>query len=278
MTDAVVDPAPAADPAPAPAPAAEWHGLTDPDGLAYVANKGWKGPTDVLNSYRNLEKISGRDPNLLMPVPRADDPEGFRQAMVKLGLPDSPDKYEFAKADGLPVDENYQSWAKQTFHKLGLPAQTVKALTAEHNNFVKGILDQQKQDYELKVQADRTALLKEWGGGHERMMSAAQHAAKALGFDEATLNAIEQSKGYAGTWKMMAALGAKLGEDSFVSSAGNGSGQRFEGTMTPAEAKASFDQLKLDPQFMAALRDKSHPGHKGAFEKQTRLFQIMYPQ
>jgi hypothetical protein len=31
--------------------------------------------------------------------------------------------------------------------------------------------------------------------------------------------------------------------------------------LTPAEAKTQWDQKKLDPNFMAALRDKSHPGH-----------------
>ncbi len=261
------------------APAAAWHGLpeTDAAGLAYVANKGWKGPQDVIKSYQGAEKLIGRDPSMLIPVPAADDAVGFRSVMTKLGLPESPDKYEFAAPpDGLTVDKTYETWARSTFHEIGLPAPVVKALTAKHNEFIANAQAQAAKDYELSVQADKKALLAEWKGGHERMLNAAKTAAKTLGFTPEMIDGIERTVGYAGTWKFMAALGVKMGEDGFATS-GDGSKQ-FGAQQTPDEAKAEWEKMKLDPTTLAALKDKNHPGHKAAAAKKSALFQIMYPE
>ena len=259
------------------AAAAAWHGVpaTDADGLAYIANKGWKGPTDVINSYRGAEKLIGKDPGSLIPVPRADDPVGFRAAMQKLGLPETPDKYEFAKPDGVPVDQTYERWARETFHKVGLPAAQVKALTAEHNAFVKATMDQQAKDYALAVDTDKKALLAEWKGGHERMYNAAKTAAKSLGFSPEMIDGIERTVGYAGTWKFFAELGKKMGEDGFVT--GGDKSSSFNAQQTPAEAKAEWEKMKMDATAMAALKDRSHPGHASTKAKQAALFSVMYP-
>jgi hypothetical protein len=273
---APVEPA-AAPPAAPAAPAAPWHGITEPEGTAYVANKGWQSIGDVIKSYQGAEKLIGRDPSTLLSMPRADDPAGFRAVMSKLGLPETPDKYDFGKpADGEPAfDESYMGWARNTFHKVGLPAEMAKQLTAEHNNYIKGLMTQQAADYDLAVQADKTALLKEWGGGHERMMNAAQNAAKSLGFTPEMVDAMEQSVGYAGTLKFFAQLGQKMGEDKFVS--GSEGEKRFGDTLTPDDARQQWEAMKLDPVQKAALQDKQHPAHKATWEKQTKLFAIMYP-
>jgi hypothetical protein len=47
--------------------------------------------------------------------------------------------------------------------------------------------------------------------------------------------------------------------------------------LTPDEAKAEWNKMTLDANVMAALKDKSHPGHKAAQEKQNQLFAVMYP-
>lgn len=256
--------------------AAPWHGQTEPDAVAYVQNKGWQSAADVVKSYQGAEKLIGRDPNTLLVMPRADDPEGFRAVMTKLGLPESPDKYEFAKAEGLPVDAGYEKWSRDTFHKLGLPASVVKALTAEHNAYVKGVLEQQTKDYEQRVAADKSALVAEWRDGHERMMNAAQSAAKNLGFTGEMIDALEKSIGYAATMKFFANMGQKMGEDGFVTS-GEGKPGKFGQGLTPAEAKAEWDAMKADPVMSKALFDPTHPAHAQAKARQERLFKTMYP-
>lgn len=255
-----------------------WHGLpeTAAEDIAYINNKGWKGPADVVASYKNAEKLVGRDPSTLLVMPRADDPAGFRSVMQKLGLPETPDKYEFsAPPDGLKADDSYLTWARGTFHEIGLTAAQVKALSGKHNEYVAGVLAQQQKDYELSVTSDKAALLSEWGGGHERMMASAKHAASTLGFTPEMIDAMEKSVGYAGTYKFFADLGKKMGESKFVVGVDK---PGFEGQMTPAEAKVEHDSMKLDPNVRAALLDKNHPAHKAMVEKQNKLIAIMYPE
>jgi len=253
-----------------------WHGLTDPEAVGYVTNKGWTGPGDVIKSYQGAEKLIGRDPTTLLQMPRADDPEGMRALFTKLGLPDSPDKYDMKV--GLPketqVNEGFAKSMQGVLHKAGVTDAQAKILVAEYNAMQLADLAQQATDYNLNVAADKQALLDEWKGGHDRMMNRAKTAATSLGFTPDLIDAVEKQVGYAKTYKMFADIGAKLGEDGLVTA---GKGTNFEGQLTPAEAKSQWDAFKMDPNNVKALTDKSHPGHKVAQEKQTKLFAIMYP-
>ena len=257
-------------------PEPAWHGATDPTETAYIQNKGWASPADVIKSYKGAEQLIGRDPNTLLQMPKPDDAAGLRAVYARLGMPATADKYEFDTPADMALDEGYVNWARENFHKAGLTAAQAKAITTEHNAYIKGVMAKQEADYNLSVQADKTALLQEWGGGHERMMNAAKTAASTLGFTPEMVDAMEKSVGYASTMKFFAQLGQKLGEDKFVTP-GDGP-KRFGDTLTPSEAKAQWDAATLDPAFTAALRDKQHPGHKAAAAKQTQLFAVMYPE
>lgn len=280
MAEAPAAPAAPATPAAPEAPAAEWHGYTAPEDVAYVTTKGWKGPQDAIKSYRNAEQLIGRDPSTLITLPKEGDTAAFREVMTKLGLPASADKYDFGDlktlAPGLTIDEGRLNWAKQTFHKMGLPANLAKQMVAEDAAYMLAQHKQAEADYQTAVTADKAALQKEWGGGAERMFAAAQTAAKALGFTGEMIDSLERSVGYAGTYKFLADLGKKLGEAKFVSGEG-GDPTRFGDTKTPAEAKTEIDSLKLDPNFLRVMRDSSDPGHKAALEKWTKLHEIAFP-
>jgi hypothetical protein len=259
--------------------AAPWHGIpeTDTTGLEYVKNKGWQAPADVIKSYQGAEKLIGRDPNSLVVLPRADDADGTRALLAKLGLPEKPDAYDMKV--GLPkeakVDEAFAKSMQGIFHKAGLTASQAKVLAGDYNAMLVAQAEQAEKDYTLNVQADKQALLDEWRGGHDRMMNRAKAAAATLGFTPELVDAIEKHMGYAKTYKLLAEMGGKLGEDNLRTPDSKTPG--FEGKMTPDEAKAEWNAKQLDPNFMAALKDKTHPGHKGAQETQTKLFGIMYP-
>lgn len=279
MTTPAPNPAPT-DPNPAPAPTdpnpAPWHGMADPEVGAYVQNKGWQSPADVIRSYQGAEKLIGRDPSTLLVMPRADDPEGQRALYTKLGMPESPDKYELDQPKDLAVDDGYMAWARDAFHKIGLTAAQAKALTTQHNEFLRARFEQQAKDYELNADADAKTLQREWGGGYERQMTLAKSAANSLGFTGEMIDAMEQAVGYGGVMRFFAELGQKLGEDNFVSQ--DTRAAHFSNMLTPAEAKVQWDQAKLDPNFTKALTDRSHPGHAAAKEKQAKLFAVMFPE
>ncbi len=270
-------PAPAPSPAPSPEPAAPWHGLTDAEASAYIDNKGWKSPADIVKSYQGAEKLIGRDPNSLVQLPRADDPDGQRALFQKLGLPESPDKYDMTVGlpQGAKPDEGFSKSMQAVFHKAGLTDGQAKALVGDWNAMQTAAAEQVAKDYTLNVAADKKALLDEWKGGHDRMMNAAKTAAQTLGFTPDLIDAIEKHVGYAKTYKLLAEMGGKLGEDNLAIP---GKTPGFENHLTPAEAKTQLDALRTDPNHVKALTDPSHPGHKPAKEKETKLFQVMYPQ
>lgn len=253
-----------------------WHGLTAPEDVAWIGQKGWQSPADVVKSYRGAEKLIGRDPSTLIPMPRADDPAGYRAVFAKLGMPETPDKYEFAPGpNGAKLDEGYEKFAREAFHKAGLTAAQVKALTAEQNAYAAQLAEKQANDYKTQRGLDEAALQQEWRGGYERMVNSAKTAATSLGFTEEMIDAMEAATGYAATMKFFASLGQKLGEDTFRTAGTKGG--NFTGTLTPEEAKGQWEAMKLDPAVMAALNDRNHPAHKMQAEKKSALFRIMHP-
>jgi hypothetical protein len=197
-------------------------------------------------------------------------------ALDKLGRPADAAKYEFSKPDaGMAIDEKYQTWARGTFHKIGLLPGQVKDLTAEHNSYIKGVLAQQETDYQLSVTTDKKALAAEWRDGAERMFASAGAAARGLGFSPEVIDAIERTVGYGTTMKMFADLGKRMGEDNYVT--GGDKNRGLGGAMTPDEARSEWDKLKVDPVVVAALKDATHPDNAKYKAKQTSLFKIMYP-
>jgi hypothetical protein len=254
-----------------------WHGVpeTDAAGLDYIKNKGWTGPQDVIKSYQGAEKFIGKDPSTLLQLPRADDPAGLLSVLDKLGRPATADKYDFGKPpEGLTVDEKFQTFARSTFHEIGLLPGQAKTLNEKYNAFIVDQMKASDAEYTASVAADKKALETEWRNGTERQMNIAKGAAKTLGFTPEMIDGIERTVGYGGTWKFFAALGAKMGEPGFVTGDGK---PKFDGQMTPAEASAEWDRVKNDPIAMKALSDKTHPDNAKWQKKQTDLFAIMYP-
>jgi len=226
----------------------------------------------MIASHRSLEKLIGVDPKSVVRIPKAGDLEGQNAFYKQLGRPDTADKYDLGEG----LDPAYAGAAKEFFHKAGLSNEQAKAVVAANNEYLAGMREQQAKDYQLGVEAGEQQLQNEWRGGYDRMINQATQTAKMLGFTAEMIDGLESKMGYADTLKFLANLGNKISEDSFVSA--DGGKKQFAGTLTPQEATREWDQLKLDQNFLKALMDGDNPGHKAARDKQTRLFQIMFPQ
>src|SRR5690606_8597707 len=120
--------APAAGVQPTAQPSAnsDWTAAFYEDSNAYVSNKGWKEPSDLLMSYRNLEKFAGGAKNLLELPPEDASPEVLDAFYSKLGRPANPDEYGLQPPQG--GDPELTNWFKGTAHKLGLSAKQAQAL------------------------------------------------------------------------------------------------------------------------------------------------------
>lgn len=239
-----------------------WNAGFDEDTNAYVSNKGWQSPSDILSSYRNLEKFAGGSKNLLE-LPGVDADQAALDAFYnKLGRPDSADKYELKVPDG--ADADLANWFKQTAHQSGLSSKQAATLFDAWNEMSATRLQSMNQEAQANSDREIADLKKEWGQGYDAQIDSGKRAVAALGYNAEQLNAIESKMGTAEMLKLFAAVGSKMGEDSFVD--GNRSGDTTFG-LTPAAAKQQIADLKMDKNFMSEYLG----GNKDALAKMQRL-------
>lgn len=239
-----------------------WNAGFDEDTNAYVSNKGWQSPADILSSYRNLEKFAGGSKNLLE-MPGADADQAALDAFYnKLGRPESADKYDLKVPDG--ADADLANWFKQTAHQSGLSAKQAASLFDAWNEMSASRMQAMEQAAQESSEAEINALKKEWGQGYEAQIDSGKRAVAALGYNAEQLNALESKMGTAEMLKLFAAVGSKMGEDTFAD--GNRSGNTTFG-LTPAAAKQQIADLKMDKNFMSEYLG----GNKDAVAKMQRL-------
>src|SRR5437868_12698655 len=105
----------------------KWLGDAAPEDVrGYVGNKGWRNPNDVIDGYRNLEKLVGSH-RLALPKDE-NDAEGWNKTYDALGRPKTPAEY---KIDG--GDPAFTKVASDWMHKAGLNTRQAQALAKSGN-------------------------------------------------------------------------------------------------------------------------------------------------
>lgn len=240
-----------------------WNAGFDEETSAYVQNKGWQSPADILSSYRNLEKFAGGSKNLIeMPGMDADE-TALNNFFNKLGRPEAPDKYGLKAPEG--ADPELVNWFKANAHKAGLTDKQAASLFDAWNGMSGERMQAMQQQMREQSEREITELKKEWGQGYDAQIDAGRRAAAALGYDEAKLGAIEDKLGTAEMLRLFATLGSKMGEDSFEG--GDRTGTSFG--ITPAAAKQQIADLKMDKNFMNEYLN----GNPDAINKMKRLME-----
>jgi len=243
-----------------------WSTSFDTDTQAYIQAKGWQSPTDLLTSYRNLEKFAGGSKNL-MELPGVDaDPTAWDSVYSRLGRPENPDGYDIKPPEG--SDAELVNWFKQTAHKNGLSDKQAATLFNEWNTLTGERMQQIQQAQSQQSEQALADLRKEWGQTFDTQIGAGRRAAQSLGYGEEQLGSLESKLGTADMLKLFATLGSKMGEDSFAGSDRDGGGF---GT-TPAAARQQIADLKMDKNFMGEYLK----GNPDAVAKMKRLMETSY--
>lgn len=232
------------------AAAAPWYGATAPDEIkGFVQTKGWDTPDKAIQSYKNLESLLGQDKAgkaLYMPKDDADA-EGWSKVFDRLGRPADPKGYELPKPDG--DDGKFAEAMAPKLHEAGLTKTQAQKIAQAFNEFSAA----RNAELDAKAKADTEAqeaeLKRELGPRFDAERDRGRAAAKAFGVDESMLDSIEASMGYAKTMKLFAAIGAKIGEDSF------NAGEGTSGGMSPSAGKVRLQQLSDDKAFARRLMD-----------------------
>jgi hypothetical protein len=243
-----------------------WNAGFDEDTNAYVTNKGWQNPSDILNSYRNLEKFAGGSKNLIELPGEGADQAALDAFFGKLGRPDSADKYDLKMPDG--ADKDLADWFKQNAHKAGLNGKQAASLFDAWNEMSGARLQAMQQQAQADSERAIAELKREWGQGYDGQIDAGKRAVAALGYNAEQLDAIESKLGTADMLKLFAAVGSKMGEPSFEG--GERSGTTFG--LTPASAKQQIADLKMDKGFMGEYLN----GNPDAVSKMKRLMEFAH--
>lgn len=242
---------------------AGWYGEVDQDTQGYIANKQWKGTGDVIQSYRNLEKMLGADRagrTLVLPKEGEDKTEFY----TKLGRPESADKYEFGEVSGNAVD-----WFRGKAFEMGLNQEQAKTLIEGFSELTNNISNENSESQAVEFQNQMNDLKREWGSAYDTNINAAKKATQQFGFSSEDIDAMENALGPKKLFERLSSIGRALSEDSFVT------GQRHEGfIMSPAEAAHKIQELRLDDNFMSKYMNSD----KNAIEKFSNLMKLAYPE
>jgi hypothetical protein len=250
--------------------APSWLSGADDVTVGYVKNKGWEDPKQVLEGYRNLEKLLGADKAnnaIVIPKPDADTKE-WDAVYNRLGRPEKPEGYK------INVPENTDTaFAKESaikFHELGLTQKQGEQLAAWYNDRINQSSVQLQQQISQRFQAENEAIRSEWGMAYDKNLSAAQTAVRGLGLNAETIENISNSIGHKATMELFYKIGSKLSEDNFVT---GDKSQSFSSVMTPGQAKAEIQSKINDQNFITRYRN----GDAEARQEMERLHLYAYP-
>lgn len=261
-----------ATPAAPASPAIAWLPNADEVTVGYVANKGWNDPAQVLDGYRNLEKLFGADrAGNTVVLPKADAaPEDWGKLYDRLGRPSDAAGYkiEMPQTGG---DPEFAKTASSWFHELGLSEKQGRELAGKWNAHAAGLIQAQQEAAQAKFQAEDTQLKTDWGQAYTQNLNQAQAAVRGLGISSEQIDAMSSSLGHKATMELFQKIGSRMAEADFVS---GDKLEKFGNALTPGQAKAEIQSLRDDKGFVAKLMAKDNE----AMAKWTRLHQFAFPE
>jgi len=204
--------------------------ISDPEVLGYIQKKGWSAPADVVQGYRNLEKLVG---NGKVPLPKGEhDAEGWDRVFTALGRPSTPDAYKLTDAD-----------TAAKFHELGLNTRQAESLSGWLGESRDSAAKTAAEEAVTKRLVELGAIRSEWGVAYEENLRLSERAVKEYSLSEHAAK-IESAMGTANWLKLTAQLGRGLGEHAFAA----GGAPHFG--MTKAEAAEQIGALTRDRDFI----------------------------
>jgi hypothetical protein len=203
--------------------------VDDPAGLVSELHK----------SYTEAEKFIGAPPSEIVRIPKdAKDEAGWQALRTKMGVPSDPKDYVF---DGVP--DPIAGVVREIAPKVGLTKDAAVQVAQAVAKHVEGGRAEELALRTAKLAEEKTKLDKNWGSNKEANLVVARAAAQKLGVTADQINALENVVGYATVMEMLRNIGAKIGEDKFVTAPGAGGGTQ---AMSADMALARKDELKRD--------------------------------
>lgn len=232
---------------------------------------------DFAKSYINAQsKILQK--GVLVPPPNAEQAE-LDAFYNSLGRPESHDKYSMPEnmPEGFKVDDARLDYFRQKAHAAGLTDdQFAKLLRADAERQAE-IAKSTSEEYSRQMESVREELKKEWGSAYserEQLALGVIDRFDKQGDVKELMNSVKLEDGsllgnHPAILKMMAEIGKTFGEHAI-----HGGRKSSDFAMTPADAKAELDSMKIDPEKRKILNTHNHPGRQALLDRQSYLIKI----
>jgi hypothetical protein len=256
------------------APKLAWLPDASTEEIAFAQSKGWDKEADaakVFRSYHNLQKVFGAEKagnTVILPGDKADDAT-LNSFYNRLGRPETPDAYSVKEISGL--DETQAKDFLANAHKLGITDKQLAGIKEWNDSLGAKLQAELETNVKVEFAKQEATLKQEWGAAFEKNLNDAKLAANKFGLNEEQINAMQIGLGYDGVMKMLATLGAGIGEGKFITGDKGRAGGENNNVMTPEQAKTELGRLGNDPEFQKAWLDKMHPRHKEMVDRKSQL-------
>lgn len=226
--------------------------------------KDTEGLNNIVKSYLSLEKKMGSAVNIPGENATEEEAKDFRR---KLGIPESPDKYEvkYKEHEFIKISEEADKGWKEFSHKIGLTPKQAQALADYEFDRLEGAY----AIHAKKYQDAQDALRQEFGNGYQDVLDRANNTLRSFS-DPSIMNAMTDPDGpYANDpniIKLLANVGAQMKEHVFKTGE-----QR-----TPQDAKDDIKKKMLEQQLIYMDDSKDSVVRKAANREYQRLAEQIY--
>ncbi len=252
--------APSPAPAPTPSPAVNWFDPLDTETKGYLQNRGWdkKSAIDAFmeasKAHREAEKFVGAPANEVLRLPKDANAPEWKNVWERLGKPIDAKDYDFSavkRTGDKPLEQALADTLRQAAFDTNMSKEAAARLATNLAKHLDGVESAAAAATADKLAAEKKTLEANWGGNAAANMVVAQAAVRALGVEPEAVAALEKVVGYAKVMEMFRNIGAKIGEDRFVSNSNGGA----PGVMTRDQAQAEKAALKNDKAWVKRYLD-----------------------
>lgn len=280
MPDALPTPNDAVDPSAAgPAGDESWRAALPDELREAEALARFDDVAALAREHVHLQSLIGRKGL----IPPGDDasPEERAAFFTALGRPASPEAYDlgdFAPPDDVPWNDALQAAMLGEMHAAGLTDGQARALLESYAGMQGAAVSQARAEQAEASERALEALQAEWGARCDARLDLAGRAFRAaFGDDYDDIAGLELAGGgrvgdHPAFVRAFATLGERMAEPELVGAAPS------PRAPSPQSAQHHLTSLEADPQFRAALLDRTHPDHRAAVAKRSQLAGIVYAE
>lgn len=233
----------------------------------FVTKTGTKDIGSLVTSYSELRTKMDSMPNTdnMISLPKEGDTESQAAFNMKMGCPESPDKYSFTKREGdVDVDDNLLGMFKQLAHKEGMPQAAFESTVRFQLDAAKAYAENYEIESKKETDDAQKAIRERFNTEDEYN----DYTKKALGFAEqfklsngTSAADVLERKGLAYDPEILEVFGSLA--DKVVEAP-----LPIGGTRVLPNREAQLAAIKADPAFLDAM----HPNHEEVFNQWKAMF------